>query len=59
VFTNDAERAATAMKEDGVYVVPMKGALRVALCATPVRDVPRLVNALAKGVIAGGVQRSG
>jgi aromatic-amino-acid transaminase len=41
VFTNDAERAAATMKEDGVFVVPMKGALRVALCATPVRDVPR------------------
>jgi len=46
VFTPDAEATARAMRELGVFVVPMKGAVRVALCSTPARDVPRLVQAL-------------
>jgi aromatic-amino-acid transaminase len=46
VFTEDAERAAKSMRERGVYVVPMKGAVRIALCSTPAADVPRLVQAL-------------
>jgi aromatic-amino-acid transaminase len=50
VFTPDAETTARSMREEGVYVVPMKGAVRVALCSTPARDVPRLVRALAAGV---------
>lgn len=50
VFTPDAEITSKSMREEGVYVVPLKGAVRVALCSTPVRDVPRLVRALAKGV---------
>lgn len=50
VFAPDGERAAAAMRERGVYVVPMRGAVRVALCSTPARDVPRLVEALSEGV---------
>lgn len=54
VFTDDPERCAAAMREDGVFVVPLVtphgGAVRVALCSTPVADVPRLVAALARGV---------
>ena len=50
VFTPDAEATARSMREDGVYVVPMPGAVRVALCSTPARDVPRLVRALARGM---------
>ena len=50
VFTKDGERTAAAMRERGVYVVPMRDAVRVALCSTPARDVPRLVEALAEGV---------
>lgn len=46
VFTSDADGTAKAMREAGVYVVPMKGAVRVALCSTPAREVPRLVSAL-------------
>jgi aromatic-amino-acid transaminase len=46
VFTEDAERTAKSMRERGVYVVPMKGAVRIALCSTPAADVPRLVQAL-------------
>ena len=46
VFTREPERAAARMRELGVFVVPIPGALRVALCSTPARDVPRLVEAL-------------
>jgi aromatic-amino-acid transaminase len=51
VFTKDGERTAAAMRERGVYVVPMRVAVRVALCSTPARDVPRLVAALREGVV--------
>ena len=50
VFTPDAELTAAHMRELGVYVVPLTGAVRVALCATAKADVPRLVQALAAGV---------
>jgi aromatic-amino-acid transaminase len=46
VFAADGEAAAERMRAAGVYVVPLPGALRVALCSTPARDVPRLVAAL-------------
>jgi aromatic-amino-acid transaminase len=52
VFTPDAETTAGAMREEGVFVVPLQGAVRVALCSTPARDVPRLVAALKRGVEA-------
>lgn len=52
VFTSDADRAAALLRDEGVYVVPMKGALRVAVCSTPARDVPRLVNALKQALTA-------
>src|SRR5690606_36947109 len=48
VFTSDGAGAAAAMRDEGVYVVPLQGAVRVALCATPVAVVPRLVDALAR-----------
>jgi aromatic-amino-acid transaminase len=47
VFADDAREKAAAMAADGVYVVPMAGGLRVALCAVPERDIARLVGALA------------
>ena len=47
VFHADAENQAKKMQEKGVYVVPQKGALRVALCSASEADVPRLVGALA------------
>jgi aromatic-amino-acid transaminase len=50
VFTPDAERTAARMRELGVFVVPIGTAVRVALCSTPARDVPRLVQALSEGV---------
>jgi aromatic-amino-acid transaminase len=46
VFTKDAEATAAAAREQGVFVVPMNGAVRVALCSTPARDIPRLVEVL-------------
>lgn len=47
VFHPEAEAQGEKMKGKGVYVVPQKGALRVALCSTSEADVPRLVDALA------------
>lgn len=52
VFTADAGRVAEQAEQEGVFVVPMEGAVRVALCSTPVADVPRLVDVLARA--AGG-----
>jgi aromatic-amino-acid transaminase len=53
VFTPDSERTADVMRRTGVYVVPMRGAVRVALCATPLAEVERLTDALAEGMRAG------
>jgi aromatic-amino-acid transaminase len=50
VFTRDGEATARSLRERGVYVVPLQGAVRVALCSTPAAEVPRLVSALAEGV---------
>jgi aromatic-amino-acid transaminase len=54
VFTPNTEVTTAKMKELGVFIVPIGGAVRVALCATPVADIPRLVDALAEGVRAAG-----
>jgi len=50
VFTSAPERAAALMRERGVFVVPIAGAVRVALCSTPLAAIPRLVDALSAGV---------
>ena len=50
VFAPDAERTAARLRERGVFVVPLAGAVRMALCSTPVGDVPRLVKELAAAV---------
>jgi aromatic-amino-acid transaminase len=47
VFCAEAAHAAARMRARGVYVVPIAGALRVALCSTPLASIPRLVEALA------------
>lgn len=47
VFDDSAEAKAKAMRDQDVYVVPAKGALRVALCSVAERDIERLVSALA------------
>jgi aspartate/tyrosine/aromatic aminotransferase len=54
VFTPDHDATAAAMRERGVYTVPIPGAVRVALCSTPASTIPRLVEALEIGVAAAG-----
>jgi aromatic-amino-acid transaminase len=51
VFAEDAKRAADRMKTEGVFVVPVRGALRLALCAVAAGDVPRLVAATAAALV--------
>jgi len=46
VFTPDAKRTAELMRDDGVFVVPLNGAVRIAICATPATQLPRLVQSL-------------
>ena len=53
VFAADSERAAAHMRAQGVFVVPLPGALRVAVCSTPARSLPRLVEAL-RAALDGG-----
>ena len=48
VFAEDGAAAGASMREDGVYVVPIQGAVRVALCSTPAAQIPRLVASLTK-----------
>jgi aromatic-amino-acid transaminase len=48
VFRDNAPEHAARMRERGVFVVPQKGALRVALCSAKEADVARLVDALAE-----------
>ena len=38
------------MREEGVYVVPVDGAVRVGLCSVKVADVPRLVETAARAM---------
>ena len=57
VFVDDAEAAAARAREEGVFVVPVRGgtrqALRVALCAIPAAAVPRVVATLQRAIAAG------
>ncbi|MEZ5979097.1 MAG: aminotransferase class I/II-fold pyridoxal phosphate-dependent enzyme [Planctomycetota bacterium] len=50
VFAEDAKEVARRCKERGLFVVPLQGAVRVALCAIPGRDIPLLVEILADAV---------
>ncbi|MEZ6016328.1 MAG: aminotransferase class I/II-fold pyridoxal phosphate-dependent enzyme [Planctomycetota bacterium] len=52
VFTPDPAHTVAECAREGVFVVPLDGAVRVALCSTPTADVPRLVAALGRGVAA-------
>jgi aromatic-amino-acid transaminase len=54
VFTKDGQKTAATMRDLGVFVLPIPGAVRVALCATPLAEIPRLLDALEKGVAAAG-----
>ncbi len=42
----NAQEKAKSMRDQGVYVVPTQGALRVGLCSVAEKDVPRLVASL-------------
>lgn len=50
VFTAHAARVAELCREAGVYLVPLKGGVRIALCATPEGKVERLVTALSSAL---------
>jgi aromatic-amino-acid transaminase len=50
VFCDDAPGTAARLRAEGVFVVPLPGALRVALCSVAERDVPRLVETLGRHV---------
>ncbi len=52
VFTPDGAETARIAEEAGVYVVPMDGAVRLALCAVSKADIPRMVEEVARGVRA-------
>lgn len=48
VFDPDAHAASVRLKEEGIFAVPQAGALRVALCSVPERDLDRLVAGIAR-----------
>jgi aromatic-amino-acid transaminase len=50
VFAEDAQAVARRMREEGVYVVPVDGAVRVGLCSVKAADVPRLVETAARAL---------
>lgn len=50
VFCEGAPAVAARLKGDGVFVVPQADALRVALCSVAERDIPRLVESIARHV---------
>jgi aromatic-amino-acid transaminase len=54
VACDDAEAAAAALRGRDVFVVPVPGALRVALCSVPAGDIERLARTMADVVGAGG-----
>lgn len=53
VLTADAPAAAERLRAAGVYVVPIRGALRLGLCAIATADVARTVAAVGKALAAG------
>jgi aromatic-amino-acid transaminase len=48
VLCDGAFDVAAALKQDGVYLVPQTGALRVALCSVAEREIPRIVDAISR-----------
>jgi aromatic-amino-acid transaminase len=52
VFSDQPKVTIKSMQADGVFIVPLQGAVRVGLCATPTAAIPRMVAALAKGIAA-------
>jgi len=50
VFAADAAAAAARLREQGIFVVPQAGALRVALCGIAERDIAELVAGMAQAI---------
>jgi aromatic-amino-acid transaminase len=50
VLCDDPAGTAARLREDGLFVVPLQGGLRVALCSVAERDLPRLVEGIARRV---------
>ena len=50
VFCDDAHGRAKRMRDDGVFVIPQVGALRVALCAVNNAEIERIVASMARHV---------
>ena len=50
LFTADPQESARRCQEENLFVVPIQGAIRVALCATPQSQVPRMVGILGRAV---------
>ncbi|MCA9000759.1 MAG: aminotransferase class I/II-fold pyridoxal phosphate-dependent enzyme, partial [Planctomycetes bacterium] len=50
VFSSDPKETARRCNAEGLFVVPINGAVRIALCATPKPVVKRMVEILARGV---------
>jgi len=50
VFAKDAQGTAARMRAEGVFVVPLQGAVRIAVCATPLARIARLVDSLARAL---------
>jgi len=46
VFAPDGPKTAELRRADGVFVGPLDGAVRIAICATPASRLPRLVQSL-------------
>ncbi len=52
IFTAKAQEVANRMRAEGVFVVPLPGAIRLALCATPSSSIERLVRSLVSALKA-------
>lgn len=48
VFCEDSAEAAQALRTRGIFVVPMKGAIRVAMCSVTEAEIERIVPAIAE-----------
>ncbi|MEM1035026.1 MAG: aminotransferase class I/II-fold pyridoxal phosphate-dependent enzyme [Myxococcota bacterium] len=46
VFCDDPQEKAAALRERGIYVIPTRGALRVAMCAVNDQQIARIVSGL-------------
>ena len=50
IFTPEAKQVVRRCMDRGVFLVPLQGAVRVALCATPASDVPFLTETLSEAL---------